>query len=60
MLSCMVDGQTHDIMSGEGGGMLGDIFETLNGELAKNGRLIASIKVNGEEKSVLKDVQSGR
>jgi hypothetical protein len=48
MLSCMVDGQAHDIMASEGE-RLGSVIGTLNSEVAKRGRFIAALKVNGED-----------
>lgn len=48
MLNFMVDGQTHDIKSYDGVA-LDNIIGMLSSEAAKNGRFIASLKVNGEE-----------
>jgi hypothetical protein len=48
MLSCMVDGQAHEITVCESV-VLADIIGTLNSELAKDGRFIASLMVDGEK-----------
>lgn len=48
MLRCMVDGERHDIEPCEGD-ELGNVIGALSCEVAKSGRFIASLKVNGAE-----------
>ncbi|HTP66866.1 MAG TPA: hypothetical protein VMJ66_15850, partial [Geobacteraceae bacterium] len=48
MQSCIVDGRAMDIKL-SGADCLAGVLESVNGELAKNGRFIAALRVNGRE-----------
>jgi len=48
MQSCIVDGRAMDIKL-SGVDCLAGVLESVNGELAKNGRFVAALRVNGRE-----------
>jgi hypothetical protein len=50
MLNCLIDGQVRSFES-SGAYSLAAILNGLNGDLEKSGRIIASLRVNGEEVS---------
>ncbi len=58
MQSCMVDGLARDINLG-GADSLASVLSCLNGDLAKSGRFISSLRLNGREVADI-DRESGR
>jgi hypothetical protein len=58
MQSCVIDGQVRDFNL-SGADSLASMLNSLNGDLVKNGRFIASLRVNGREVADI-DEESGQ